>query len=93
MSDPYFELLQNAQPLEAVYYKLYDVTGPFGIVTLFFAIFAMMWLKNQDMTIPTIIAILLGGAIFAVVPAEFQQPAYILVGFGMASILYRVFKS
>ena len=93
LSDPYIQLLTDMKFVEAVYYLLADQTGNFGILAMYFAIFAHVWLKNYDMVIPTVLGILLGGLIFEIAPPEAQFPAYVLVAFGVASGLYRVFKS
>ncbi len=93
MSSVYFELLSQGKLIEAVYAVLLDRVGPAGFVMFFFAIFVMLWLRTQDMTIPTILAILTGGMILTLCPPEIHMVAYILVAFGVMSILYKVFKS
>jgi len=90
--NPYVDLLVQGKLIEAAYYLMIDYAGDFGVIMFFFVVFSMLWLMSENMVIPTVVAIILGGLIFAVAPAYVQYPAYVLVAFGLAGVFYRLFK-
>lgn len=89
---PYLDLMIQGRFHEAIYYLMIDYTGDFGIILLFFVIFSSLWLMSENMVIPTTVAILLGGLIFAIAPGYVQYPAYVLAAFGLSAVFYRLFK-
>jgi len=93
LSSVYTNLMINKDMITAVYALLLDRTGQIGVLFIFFSIFVMLWLKNQSMTIPTILSVLIGGMMLAITPPETHMIAYILTAFGVMGILYKVFKS
>ncbi len=88
----YVDMLAQGRLIEAAYYLFIDYTGDLGIILFFFTVFSVLWLMSENMVIPTVVAILLGGLIFVIAPAYLQYPAYVLVAFGLSGVIYRLFK-
>jgi len=79
--------------LYAVLAPFLDVFGYWFFAILYFLAVGMIWIRGQDITLPVVLGIIVGAAMSVALPAEAHMAGYILIGLGMAVILYRVMRS
>ena len=53
--------------------------------------FVAMWIKQQSVVMPTVVALIVGGVLIAKVPPEFDLPVKILLAIGVSGVLYHMF--
>lgn len=53
--------------------------------------FIAMWIKQQSVVMPTVVALIVGGVLIAKVPPEFDLPVKILLAIGVSGVLYHMF--
>jgi len=70
-----------------------DKLGAFFWVLLIGLPFLIMFITETSITIPSVIALAAGGALFKYLPDEWRYIAYILLVVGIAGITFSIFKS
>jgi len=58
-----------------------------------FIAFALIYFKTRNFGTVAVTALLVGGAVFTLFPADVQRLAYFFMILGIAGILYSVYKS
>lgn len=71
-------------------------TGIMGDVFWFF-VFGLpilaMWIRHDDVTIPSLLGMIIGGALWTFLPPEFVNIAYTLMIVSITGIIFTIFKS
>ena len=59
---------------------------------LFAAIFLIMWIRQEDVTIPSLVGMIIGGSLWALVPADWVSMAMSLTVVSFAGLVYSLLK-
>jgi len=70
-----------------------DMIGNLFFVLFYGIIFLMMWIRQGDILIPSVIGLILGSLMIAMLPAEYHMVAVVFVAMGVFAVLYTMFKS
>ena len=79
--------------LKMVIAPFLDVFSYWFFAVIYFLFIGMLWIKNQDITLPVVLAMIIGAVMRLALPPEAHMVGYIFVGLGIAVILYRVVRS
>lgn len=82
--------LDNMTTLGAATYE--DKMGAIFWGVLFALIFGVMWITTEDITIPSIIGMLIGGSIWSLFPADWVPVAMSLFVVSMAGLIFAYLK-
>ncbi len=69
-----------------------DIVGNIFWGIVFSFIFLMFWLRQEDISIPAILGLLIGGSIWGLMPPEWVGFAYSLVIVSFAGLMYSLLK-
>jgi hypothetical protein len=70
-----------------------DFMGNLFFVLFYGVIFLMMWIRQGNIIIPSVIGLMLGGMMIAMLPAEYHAVAVVFISMGVFAVLYTMFKS
>jgi len=59
---------------------------------LFGILFLMLWMRSEDVTIPALLGLIIGGSLWAFMPAEWVQMAASLTVISFAGLIYSLIK-
>lgn len=68
------------------------VLGNIALVIIFSIPFILMWLMQQDVTIPSIVGIILGVFVLAFLPSEYHLAPIAFIGLSITAIFYTLLK-
>lgn len=81
----------DAKSLVEVLPKTYtQVVGSMFWGILFGMIFMGMWIRQESITIPCILGLIIGGALWSFLPPEWVRIAYILIIVSLASLMFSI---
>ena len=69
-----------------------NIVGNLFFVIFFGMFFLMLWLRQENIMIPSVIGIIVGGALLGFAPAEFHLPAILFVSFSIFGVIYSMLK-
>jgi len=69
-----------------------NIIGNLFFVIFFGVFFLMLWLRQENIMIPSVIGIIVGGALLGFAPAEFHLPAILFVSFSIFGVIYSMLK-
>lgn len=69
-----------------------DVLGSSFWGVVFSIIFIMMFMRQEDATIPTLVGFLIGGSLWAFMPSEWTAMAMSLTVISFAGLMYSIIK-
>ena len=70
-----------------------DVVGTIFWGVVFGFIFVMMWLRQEDITIPSIVGLLIGASLWSLMPPDWVSFAYSLTIVSFAGLVYSLLKT
>lgn len=83
----------NLTKIAIVIPKTYtSIMGDMFFGLLFALIFIAIWLRHEDVGIPALLGMLVGGAIWAFLPGEFIRIAYSLIVISLGALIYQLIK-
>jgi hypothetical protein len=84
----------NISTMVTVIPKAYtDIIGSIFWGILFALIFVMIWLRQEDVTVPAILGLLIGASLWGLMPEEWVSIAYSLIIVSFAGLMYSLIKS
>ena len=69
-----------------------NIVGNLFFVIFFGIFFLMLWLRQENIMIPSVIGIIAGSALLGFAPAEFHLPAILFVSFSIFGVIYSLLK-
>ncbi len=69
-----------------------NIVGNLFFVIFFGVFFLMLWLRQENIMIPSVIGIIAGGALLGFAPAEFRLPAILFISFSIFGVIYSLLK-
>jgi len=69
-----------------------NIVGNLFFVIFFGIFFLMLWLRQENIMIPSVIGIIVGGALLGFAPAEFHLPAILFISFSIFGVIYGLLK-
>lgn len=65
-----------------------------GFFALFGGLVVMttLYISSEDITLPSVVGLLIGGACIVFLPAAAQAPTYVLLIIGVAGVFYRLLR-
>jgi len=69
-----------------------NIVGNLFFVIFFGIFFLMLWLRQENIMIPSVIGIIAGGALLGFAPAEFRLPAILFISFSIFGVIYSLLK-
>ena len=69
-----------------------NIVGNLFFVIFFGMFFLMLWLRQENIMIPSVIGIIAGSALLGFAPAEFHLPAILFVSFSIFGVIYSLLK-
>jgi len=82
--------LSNLTAVGAAPYE--DIVGPIFWGFLFAVIFGMLWITMEDVTVPALLGMIIGGSIWSLMPGEWVKIGMSLTIISMASLVYSYLK-
>lgn len=83
----------NLTKLAVVIPKIYtDIMGDLFFGLLFALIFIGIWLRQEDVGIPAVLGMIVGGSIWAFLPESFIRIAYSLLVVSLGALIYSLIK-
>ena len=83
----------NISSMAATSAKPYtDIVGAIFYGIVFGLIFLMMWLRQEDITVPSIVGLLIGGSIWSLMPPDWRPVAYSLMIVSFGGLMYSIIK-
>jgi|SRR6056297_1474734 len=78
-------------------HNLYDVMIALSSVTVFWIVvlplpFLAAWIKQQSVIIPSVMYMVIGGSVLAVMPVELAKPAWMMLALSITGLIYHLFK-
>lgn len=70
-----------------------DLLGSIFWGILYSAIFIMIWLRQDDVTIPSLLGLIIGASLWASMPSDWTSMAMSLTVVSFAGMLYSIFKA
>jgi len=95
--DHEFNNLTNASfdPQNMTSVATYPYTNVLGTLFwgfLFGILFLMLWMRSEDVTIPALLGLIIGGSMWVFMPAEWVQMAASLTVISFAGLIYSLIK-
>jgi len=69
-----------------------DVLGNVFWGGLFGILFLMIWVRQEDVTIPSLLGLIIGGSLWSFMPAEWVQMAMSLTVISFAGLVYSLLR-
>lgn len=69
-----------------------DIVGNVFWGFIFVVIFIMLWLRSEDITIPALLGLIIGGSLWTMMPPEWTQMAASLTVISFAGLIYSLIK-
>ena len=96
-SDEYKEIegdeLNMTKLAEAIPTVFTGLMGDVFFAILFGAIFLSYWIRQEDVTLPSLLGMVIGGSMLFLLPPSFKHMSYILLIISLAGIMYGILKS
>lgn len=73
-------------------YTNINIIGNFFYLIIWALIFVMMWINQGKITLPAVLGMIIGAAVLAMLPAQYQLVAQAMVAIGFFAVLYVFFR-
>ncbi len=94
---PYTDMLNNISALNAPGFlfastSVYtNIVGNLFYLFIWLMIFSMYWLAQRNVTLPTVMGIILGGVIISTLPESYQPVALALIILSGSAVIYYLY--
>lgn len=87
-----WDLLTSGEILEAIISTYTNVMGEMFYALIIMFGLTLVYIKTKNIGVVGVIALLVGGSVVTLLPAITQRLFYLLLVFGIAATIYKIFK-